>query len=151
MLPTWSVYSNAKGMHLVCKCNHFVQKNPPRASRCPILLSLAEGHHWCIFQSEPIHTAGLWYCAIAVIQLQMFSMPNISRVLATNRRFPQIASLIIHTTRLSLARTSTDLPPMSGICRLFIKTRRWVKNRAKIVQCELGIRTTISMSLKMND
>ncbi len=58
---------------------------------------------------------------------------------ATHRRFPQIASLIIHTARLSLAGTSTDLPPISGICRRFIKTCRRVKNRAKIVQCELGI------------
>ncbi len=64
-------------------------------------------------------------------QLQIFSMPNI---------FPQIASLIIHTAWLSLAWTSTNLPPMSGICRRFIKTCRRVKNRAKIMQRELGIR-----------
>ncbi len=38
--------------------------------------------------------------------------------------------------------TSTDLPPMSGICRRFIKTCRRVKSRAKIVKCELGIRST---------
>ncbi len=36
-------------------------------------------------------------------QLQIFSMPNISQVLAIHQRFPQIASLIIHTARLSLA------------------------------------------------
>ncbi len=72
-------------------------------------------------------------------QLQIFSMPNISRTSATCRRFPQIASLIIHTARLSFAWMSTDLPPISGICRRFIKTCRRVKNRAKIVQCELGI------------
>ncbi len=64
-------------------------------------------------------------------QLQIFSMPNI---------FPQIASLIIHTAWLSLAWTSTDLPPLSGICQRFIKTCRRVKNRTKIVQRELGIR-----------
>ncbi len=58
---------------------------------------------------------------------------------ATHRRFPQITSLIIHTERLSLAWTSTDFPLMSGICRQFFKTCRWVKNRAKIVLCKLGI------------
>ncbi len=52
-------------------------------------------------------------------QLQIFSMPNISRASATHRRVPQIASLIIHTSRLSLAWTSTDLPPISGICWRF--------------------------------
>ncbi len=51
-------------------------------------------------------------------QLQIFSMPNI---------FPQIASLIIHTAWLSLAWTSTDLPPLSGICQRFIITCRRVK------------------------
>ncbi len=70
-------------------------------------------------------------------QIQIFSMINISR--ATHRRFPQITSLIIYTAWLSLAWTSTDLPPISGICRRFIKTCWRVKNRAKIVQCELGI------------
>ncbi len=76
--------------------------------------------HW----SDLIHTAaGLW-------------ISNSSRYLAC----PQIASLIIHTAWLSLAWTSTDLPPMSGICRRFIKTCRRVKNRAKIMQRELGIR-----------
>ncbi len=72
-------------------------------------------------------------------QLQIFSMPNILRASATCRRFPQIASLIIHTARLSRAGTSTDFPPISGICWRFMKTCRRVKNRAKIVQCELGI------------
>ncbi len=67
-------------------------------------------------------------------------MPNILRASATCRRFPQIASLIIHTARLSFAGTSTDLPPISGICQRFIKTCRRVKNWAKIVQCELGIK-----------
>ncbi len=43
-------------------------------------------------------------------QLQIFSMPNISRASATCRGFPQIVSLIIHTARLSLAGTSSDLP-----------------------------------------
>ncbi len=75
-------------------------------------------------------------------QLQIFSIPNISQVSATHRQWPQIAFLIIHTARLSLAWTSTDLPSMSGICRQFIKTWRRVKNRAKIVQCELGISVT---------
>ncbi len=65
-------------------------------------------------------------------QLQIFRMPNISHVSATHRRWPQIASLIIHTVRLSLAWTST-------ICLRFIKICRRVKNRAKIVRCELGI------------
>ncbi len=104
-----------------------------------LALSLAVGHRQCIFQSEPVRTHS--HSRIENRrQLQIFSMPNISRESATCRGFPQIASLIIHTARLSLAGTSTDLPPISGICRRFIKTCRRVKNRAKIVQCELGIK-----------
>ncbi len=72
-------------------------------------------------------------------QVQIFSMPNISQALATHQQFSQIASLIIHTVRLSLAWTSTDLPLISGICRRFHKTCRRVNNLAKIMQCELGI------------
>ncbi len=106
-----------------------------------LALSLAVGHRRCIFQSEPVRTHS--HSRIENRrQLQIFSMPNISRASATCRGFPQIVSLIIHTARLSLAGTSTDLPPISGICRRFIKTCRRVKNRAKIVQCELGITLT---------
>ncbi len=104
-----------------------------------LALSVAVGHRRCIFQSEPVRTHS-HSRLVNRRQLQIFSMPNISRASATHRRFPQIASLIIHTARLSLAGTSTDLSPISGICRRFIKTCRRVKNRAKIVQCELGIR-----------
>ncbi len=103
-----------------------------------LALSLAVGHRWCIFQSKPVRTHS--HSRIENRrQLQIFSMPNILRASATHRRFPQIVSLIIHTARLSLAGTSADLPPISGICRRFIKTCWRVKNRAKIVQCELGI------------
>ncbi len=132
MQPTCSVYSNA----------HFVKKKKKKKNLLELpaalylALSLAVGHHRCIFQSEPVRTHS-HSRLVNRRQLQIFSMPNISR--ATHRRFPQIASLIIHTARLSLAGTSTDLPPISGICWRFIKTCRRVKNRAKIVQCELGI------------
>ncbi len=103
-----------------------------------LVLSLAVGHRRCIFQSEPVGTHS--HSRIENRrQLQIFSMPNILRASATHRRFPQIASLIIHTARLSRAGTSAGFPPISGICRRFIKTCQRVKNRAKIVQCELGI------------
>ncbi len=83
--------------------NNFVKKKKKKKKVLPELpsalylaLSLAVGHHWCIFQSE--HSR-----IVNCRQLQIFSMPNISRVSVTHRRFPQIASLIIHTARLSLA------------------------------------------------
>ncbi len=67
-----------------------------------LALSLAVGHRRCIFQSEPVRTHS--HSRIENRrQLQIFSMPNISRASATHRRFPQIASFIIHTARLSLA------------------------------------------------
>ncbi len=69
-------------------------------------------------------------------QLQIFSMPNISRVSATHWRFPQIASLMTHTARFVLHERAPICPDV-GIC--------WrVKNLlAKIVLCELGIRVLI--------
>ncbi len=86
-----------------------------------LALSLAVGHRRCIFQSEQVRTHS--HSRIENRrQLQIFSVPNISRASATCRGFPQIVSLIIHTARLSLAGTSSDLPPISGICRRFIKT-----------------------------
>ncbi len=132
------MYSNA----------HFVKKKKKKdllelPAALYLALSLAVGHRRCIFQSEPVRTHS-HSRLVNRRQLQIFSMPNISRAPATHRRFPQIASLIIHTARLSLAGTSTDLPPISGICRRFIKTCRRVKNRAKIVQCELGIRDWVT-------
>ncbi len=130
-----------KCMHIVCKwlmLNRLKKKKvlPELPAALYLALSLAVGHHWCIFQSElNFHIAGLW-------------ITDSSRYLACQifhgyRQFPQITSLIIHTARLSLAWTSTDLPPFSGICQRFIKTSRRVKNRAKIVQCELGIRNCL--------
>ncbi len=70
--------------------------------------------------------------------LMYFSVRTHSHSRIVNR-FPQIASFIVHTARLSLTWTSTDFPPTSGICLQFIKTCRLGKNWAKIVQCELGI------------
>ncbi len=58
-----------------------------------LALSLAIGHHWCIFQSE-------------LISHQVFNMQNISWMM--RRWFFQITSLIIHTTWLSLAWMSTQ-------------------------------------------
>ncbi len=134
MQPTCSVYSNAC---FVKKKKE--KKRPPRTSSCPVSCSLSGCRSSPMyFQSEPVRTHS-HSRLVNRRQLQIFSMPNILRASATHRRFPQIASLIIHTARLSLAGTSTDLPPISGICRRFIKTCRRVKNRAKIVQCELGI------------
>ncbi len=61
-----------------------------------LALSLAVGHRRCIFQSEPVRTHS--HSRIENRrQLQIFSMPNISRASATHLRFSQIASLIIHT------------------------------------------------------
>ncbi len=74
-----------------------------------LALSLAVGHRRCIFQSEPVRTHS--HSRIENRrQLQIFSKPNILRASATCRRFPQIASLIIHTARLSRAGTSADFP-----------------------------------------
>ncbi len=103
--------------------NRFVKKKknvlPKLRPALCLTLSLAVGHRRCIFQSE------LSSRIVNLRQLQIFSMPNISRVSATHRRWPQIASLIIHTV-------STDLPLISAICLGFIKTCRRVKNRAKM-------------------
>ncbi len=44
--------------HVVCKWLTLVLPELPAALY--LALSLAVGHHWCIFQSELIHTAGLW-------------------------------------------------------------------------------------------
>ncbi len=108
--------------------NRFVKKSPSPSFPLPcILLS-----YWLsslMYFSVRTHSHSR---IVNRRQLQIFSMPNISQVSATHRRWPQIASLIIQTARLSLAWTSTVLPPKSPICQR-------LKNRAKIVQCELGI------------
>ncbi len=101
-----SVYSNAR----------FLKKKEKKdllelPAALYLALSLAVGHRRCIFQSEPVRS----HSHSRIVnrrQLQIFSMPNISWASVTHRRFPQIASLIIHTARLSLAGTSTDLPPI---------------------------------------
>ncbi len=112
------------------------KKRPPRTSRCPVSCSLIGCRSSLMYFSVRTHSHSR---IVNRRQLQIFSMPNISQASATHLRFPQITSLIIHTARLSLAWTSTDLPPISGICLWFIKTCRWVKNLSKIVQYELGI------------
>ncbi len=95
-----------KCRHVVCKWltfNRFVKKkkkSPPRTSRCPVSCPLIG----C--RSSPMYFSVITHSQSRIVncrQLQIFSMPNISRTLATHRRFPQIASLIIHTARLSLA------------------------------------------------
>ncbi len=116
------------------------KKSPPRASRCPVSCSFIGCRSSLMHFSVRTHSPSR---IVNHRQLQIFSLANISRVSAMHRRFPQITSLIIHTAWLSLAWTSTDLPPFSGICQRFIKTSRRVKNRAKIVQCELGIRNCL--------
>ncbi len=112
-----------KCMHVVCKWLCKNTKSLPRVSRRS--LSLAVGHRWCMFQSELIHTAGLWISS-RYLACQIFHRC---------RRFPQIASLIIDTAWFSLAWTSNDFPPISCICLRFIKTCRRMKNRT----CEFGI------------
>ncbi len=109
-------------MHVVCKWLMVKWLKSSRASRCPVA---------CCKSSLMYFSVGTLSHSRIVNrqQLQIFSMPNISRVSATHRRYPQITSLIIHTARLSLAWMSTDLPPMSGICRRFFKTCRWVKSK----------------------
>ncbi len=60
-----------------------------------LALSVAVGLSGCIFQSEQVRTHS--HSRIENRrQLQIFSMPNISRASATCRGFPQIVSLIIH-------------------------------------------------------
>ncbi len=115
---------------LMPKCMHVNQKKkkkkaPPWASGCPVSCSLIG-------------------CRSS---LMYFSVRTHSHSRIVNRRQLQILACqifpgrrIIHTARLSLAWMGTDLPPISGICLQFIKTYRQVKNRAKIVQCELAIK-----------
>ncbi len=45
---------------------------------------------------------------------------------------------------------STDLHLISGICLRFIKTCQRVKNRAKIVQWELGIKLPYQCTLRVS-
>ncbi len=52
-----------KCMYVVCKwlIAFLKKKSRSRAAALHLALSLAVGnHHWCIIQSELIHTAGLW-------------------------------------------------------------------------------------------
>ncbi len=93
------------------------KKKPPRTTSCPVSCSLIG----C--RSSPMYFSVRTHSHSRIEnrrQLQIFSMPNILRASATCRRFPQIASLIIHTARMSRAGTSADFPPISGICRRFI-------------------------------
>ncbi len=117
-------------MHVVCKgqifwlCKNKINiKPPPQASRSPVSCSLIGCRSLLMYFSVRTHSHSR---IVNRQQLQIFSMPNISWASAMHRRFPQIASLIIHTVRLSLPWTSTDLPPISGICLWFIKICRRV-------------------------
>ncbi len=130
-----------KCRYIVCKwltlIAFFKKKVLPKLPDALYLaLSLAVVHRQCIFQSETNSHSRI----VNRRQLQTFSMPNISWASATHRQFPQIASLIIYTARW----TSTNLPPISGICQPFIKTCRRVKNQDKIVQWELSIRPGVT-------
>ncbi len=91
-----------------------MRKSPPRTSRCPVSCSFisCRSANECITMYFSVIThshsriVNRW-------QLQIFSKPNISRVWAMYRRFPQIVSLIVHTVRLSLAWT--------GVCTRCIR------------------------------
>ncbi len=100
------------------------KEKPLRTTSCPVSCSLIG----C--RSSPMY----------------FSVRTHSHSRIENRP-PQIASLIIHTARMSRAGTSADFPPISGICRRFIKTCRRVKNRTETVQCELGISIELVSSM----
>ncbi len=50
---------------------------------------------------------------------------------------------------LSIPWTSTNLPLISAICLWFRKTCRRVKIRAKIIQCELGIKGILCSSINV--
>ncbi len=96
-----------------------------------LALSLAVGHRNVFFSQNSFQTAGFWIADRSrYLACQIFHR---------HRQFSQIMSLIIHIAWLSLMWTSTDLPPISGICQQFHKTCRRVKIGAKIVQCALGI------------
>ncbi len=131
-----------KCMYVVCKwLIVFLKKKKSFLSRCPASCSLIGCRSSSLmYYSVRTHSHSR---IVNRRQIQIFIMPNISTVLATYWRFPQIVSLIVYTVQFSLVWTSTDLPQMSDIFRWFIKTCQWVKHWAKIVQCELGINDTL--------
>ncbi len=116
--PSSSSWSLSGLYNLIPKCMYVVckwliaflkkKKSRSRAAALHLALSLAVGnHHWCIIQSELIHTAGLWIAdSSRYLSCQIFKRC---------RWFPQIVSLIVYTVQFSLVWTSTDLPPMSDI------------------------------------
>ncbi len=107
---------------------------PELPTALSLALSFAVGHHRCIFQSELIHTAGLWIAdSSRYLACQIFHRGH------DGDAFPQPASLIIHTARLSLVWMATDLPPVSGICRRFIKTCLQVKIGLKSCSVNLAL------------
>ncbi len=123
-------------MHVIRRGLTFPGGMAADLARCPVSWSVIGCRSSLMYFSVRTHSHSR---IVNRRQLQIFSIPNISWVSATRRRFPQIASFIVHTAWLPLAWTSTDFPPTSDICLQFIKTCRRGKNWAKIVQCELSI------------
>ncbi len=81
-------------------------------------------------------------------QLQIFSMPNISRASAilSDRIFDNSHCVIV--TRGNEHRFASDFGHLLAISQ---KTCRRVKIRAKIMQCELGIRQFKNVFVKVSD
>ncbi len=90
---------------------------PPRTSCCPGSCSLIGCRSLLMYFSVRTH----------------FTQQDFESAILSDRVFDYSHCV------LSLTWTSTDLPPISGICRRFRRTCWRVKIGAKIEQCELGI------------
>ncbi len=142
MQHTWSVYSNVK-MYAHClymaNVNGFVKnRRPPRvpelAAALYLALSLAVGHHWCIFQSELIHTAGLWIATAPDIKhAKYLSGVSDTSAMTSDRVFDNSHCAIV--THVNKHRFASDVRHLSAIYQNLPAS----KKSAKIVQCELGI------------
>ncbi len=126
-----------KCMHIVCKWLKLTLIAKKKKK------TLTVGYHWCIFQSELIHTTGLW-------------IADSSRYLAC-QIFPRCRRRIGDDIRLRLWSFtlrdchSRERAPICLRCWAFVgdlskPVGEWII-RAKIVQCELGIRESKEKSL----